>query len=220
MALLDNREPVSKELTLTDGVLRTNGALVSMRVPEGWSAKLMASKNVPGLPPETLIMLIQGEGLKTSIGLYFSGMIDEEFEGKVRTDELFDQEIDLKAGTPEANKLIGGTGVMANETHLRYYIVAAGKHAVQSDEKYCRGIRSTEFNGLKSVIYEFQNDSTGTRTVEYCLDVLGNGQIIYFLYYRAPIETFSKSMDIAVDAFKTSKWRKDFDPAVPLDVVS
>lgn len=41
MALLDNSHPQSKDIELKDGVLRTNGALVSMKVPDGWSAKMM-----------------------------------------------------------------------------------------------------------------------------------------------------------------------------------
>lgn len=102
---------------------------------------------------------------------------------------------------------------------MAYLLVAAGTHAVQSDEKYCRAIKSTEFNGLKSVIYEFDNESLGTKAVEYCLDVLGNGRVVYSLYYRAAINSFSEEMDAALNAFQSSQWRKDFDPAIPLDVV-
>ncbi|PZM86188.1 MAG: hypothetical protein DKT66_01985 [Candidatus Melainabacteria bacterium] len=218
MALLGNREPTSKDLQLSDGVLRTTGALVSMKVPDGWSASMSTASN-PGFPPETLIDLNDSDGLGLSIGLYFSGLIDDEIDGEIRKENLFEREIMMKAGTPEATQLIGGEGALANDTKMLFYILSAGRHAVQSDEKYCRAIKSTDFNGLRSVMYEFENESDSTRTIEYCIDVLGNGRVVYILYYHAPIETFMQNMDTAVSAFQSSVWRKDFDPMIPLDVV-
>lgn len=219
MALLDNRQQASKDLELKDGVLRTNGALISMKVPEGWSGIMTSASNSPYFPPETLFLLVKGEGLKVSIGLYFSGVIDEEFEGNLRQEELFDRQINMKAGSPEATQLIGGEGALANETKMQDLILSVGRHPVESKEKYCRAIATTEFKGLKSAIFEFQDDNTGTKAIEYCIDVRGNGQVVYILYYRAPIETFDANMDTAVSAFQSSVWTKDFDPSIPLDVV-
>lgn len=219
MALLDNRDLASRELALKDGVLKTDGALVSMSVPNGWSAKMLTSGNPPGMPPETLIILKKSDGLKISIGVYFSGVVYEEIDGRIRKESLFDQQISMKAGTPEATSLIGGEGALASETKMQVLLLQAGRHGVQSDEAYCRAIKTTEFNGLKCVIYEFQNESTGTRAIEYCIDVLGNGCIVYALYYRAPIETFAENMDTAVEVFKSSVWRKDFDPYKAIEIV-
>ncbi len=39
MALLDHRNLTSEELVLKGGLLKTNGALTKMNVPNGWSAK-------------------------------------------------------------------------------------------------------------------------------------------------------------------------------------
>lgn len=219
MALLDNRDMASRELALKGGVLKTNGALVSMNVPSGWSAKMLTAGNPPGLPPETLIILKKSDGLKISIGVYFSGVVYEEIDGRIRKENLFDQQISMKAGTPESTALTGGEGALANETKMQVLILQAGRHGVQSDEEYCRAIKTTDFNGLKCVIYEFQNERSGTRAIEYCIDVLGNGRIIYALYYRAPIETFAENMDTAVEAFKSSIWRKDFDPYKAIEIV-
>lgn len=44
--------------------------------------------------------------------------------------------------------------------------------------------------------------------------------VVYIIYYRAPIDVFAKHVDTAVEIFKTSVWRTDFDPTVNLDVVS
>jgi hypothetical protein len=115
---------------------------------------------------------------------------------------------------------MGGEGALANISHMRNLLLAAGDHAVQSDEKYCRAIKSTEFNGMKSVIFEFENESTGTKTFEYCIDVLGNGQVVYALYYRAPIGSFADEIDTALNTFESSVWRKDFDPFVALEATN
>ncbi len=219
MALLDNKNPTTKQVALKNGVLQTNGALVSMDVPSGWSASQSSNKIVPSFPPETLIDLKDADGLDFSIGIYFSGIVDDEIDGEIRKENLFDREITMTAGTPEATQLIGGEGELANDTKMLFYILSAGRHAVQSEEKYCRAIKSTDFNGLRSVMYEFENDSDSSRTIEYCIDVLGNGRVVYILYYHAAIEKFKQFMDIAVSAFQSSVWRQDFDPFVPLEVV-
>lgn len=219
MALLDSRNLTSKELVPKNGLLKTNGALTKMNVPDGWSAKMITSANPPGLPPETVILLKKEDGLKVSIGLYFSGMTYEVEDGLIRKSKLFDEQISIKAGTPEACKLIGGEGAHANKTQTQLYLLRAGRHGVESDEKYCRAIQTTDFHGLQSVIYEFENDSRKTKTVEYCIDVLGNGRVVYSLYYSAPIDAFAQNMDTAINAFQSSEWRKDFDSAIPLDVI-
>lgn len=219
MALLDNRHRATKSLELKDGVLRTNGALVSMKVPEGWSGTMLTASNPSYFPPEALIILTKGDELKVSIGLYFSGVIDEEFDGNLRKEELFDRQINMKAGTPEATQLIGGEGALANETKMQDLILSVGRHAVESKEKYCHAIQTTDFKGLRSAIFEFRNKSSETIEVEYCIDVLGNGRVVYILYYRAPMDSFSDNLDTAVSAFQSSEWRKEFDPAIPLDVI-
>lgn len=219
MALLDNKLPTTSQLTLKNGLLKTNGALVSMSVPTGWSAHKSALTLVPGFPPETIFVLKNGEVQGVSIGLYFSGIVDEEIDGQIRKKDLFDKSINLKAGTPEARQLVVRGGAHAKETQMQDLLFAAGRHIVDSDEKYCRAIKSTDFNGLKSVIFEFENDNAHAKTVEYCIDVLGTGRVVYILYYRAPIETFAKNMDTAVSTFQSTVWRKDFDPMIPLDVV-
>ena len=220
MALLDNSSSVAKDLSLSDGVLRTNGALVSIQAPSGWTASMSAKATQPGLPPETFFILGKGAGTKISIGIYFSGMIYEEVDGRIRKEKLFDPEIELMAGSADASSLIGGEGLLANVSQLRNYLLTAGQHAVQSNEKYCRGIKSSVLSGLKSVIFEFQNEDTGARTIEYCIDVLGNGQVVYSLYYRAPIGSFGDEKDTAVKTFNSSVWRKDFDPFVALEAIN
>lgn len=219
MALLGNREPTSKDLQLSDGVLRTTGALVSMKVPDGWSASMSTASN-PGFPPETWIVLLNGEENDVEIGLYFFGLTYEEIDGQFRREKLFDKNVSMKAGTSEANELVGGEGALADETKMQDLILAAGRHAFENDEDDCRAIKTTDFNGLSSVIYEFENLSAKTRAIEYCIDVLGNGRVVYSLYYTAPIDVFAKNMDTAINAFQSSEWRKDFDPAIPLDVVT
>jgi hypothetical protein len=219
MALLDNKNPTTKQVALKNGVLQTNGALVSIDFPSGWSASQSSKSNGPGFPPETIFVLKNGEVPGVSIGLYFSGIVDKEIDGQIRKKDLFDKSINLKAGTPEARQLVGRGGANAKETQMQDLLFAAGRHIVDSDEKYCRAIKSTDFNGLKSVIFEFENDNAHAKTVEYCIDVLGTGRVIYILYYRAPIETFAENMDTAVSTFRSTVWRKDFDPMIPLDVV-
>lgn len=219
MALLDNKNPTTKQVALKDGVLKTTGALVSMKVPDGWSA-LMSTASNPGFPPETWIVLVNSEENDVEIGLYFFGLTYEEIDGQFRREELFDKHVNMKAGTNEAKELVGGEGALSDETKMQDLILAAGRHAFENDEDDCRAIKTTHFNGLSSVIYEFENLSAKTRAIEYCIDVLGNGRVVYSLYYSAPIDAFAKNMDTAINAFQSSVWRKDFDPMVPLDVIS
>lgn len=219
MALPDNRNPTSRELSLEDNVLKTNGALVSIQAPPGWSASITSKKTQPGLPPETFFILSKSENSKTSIGIYFSGIIYDEVDGRLRKEQLFDTDLNMKAGSTEASRPVGGEGALAGISQICHALLAAGDHAVQFDEKHCRAVKSTQFNGMKSVIFEFENNRTGTKTFEYCIDILGNGQVVYSLYYRAAIDDFSEDIDTAIKTFQSSVWRKDFDPMLPLDAV-
>ncbi len=219
MALLNNSNRITKELSLHDGVLKTNGALVSMQISAGWAASMSAKSIHPGLPSETFITFKKDPSSKTSFGIFFSGQILEEFDGQLRKEELFDRAVNLKAGSAEATRLVETEGALANVTHLRNALLSAGRHAVQSEEKDCLAVKTSDFNGLKAAIFEFQNERTGTKAVEYCLDVLGNGTVVYSLYYRAPIETFADEMDAAISAFRSTIWRQDFDPMKNLEPV-
>lgn len=57
MALLDNNPGTSRELDVTDGVLKTNGALVSIAVPSDWTASINSKFNHPDYPNRTSIKL-------------------------------------------------------------------------------------------------------------------------------------------------------------------
>ena len=219
MALLDNSYPrIRKELSLPGGILKTNAALVSMQGPSEWPVSMSTKQIHPDYPPETFLIFNKGDDTKASIGVYFSGVVLDEGDARWRKKEIFDTEINLQAGTPEATRRMAETGMRAQETQLGNILLTIGDHAVMSKEKYCRAIKSSDFNGLKSVICEFENEDTGTRTIEYCIDVLGTGQVIYSLYYRSAIDSFSAEMDTAVAAFKSTVWRKDFDPMKPIEV--
>lgn len=219
MALLNDSSRTSKELSLKNGVLKTNGALVSIKVPDGWTGSKSSKTIQPTLPPETYFILRKAPDSKTSIGVFFSGIVLDDVEAGMRKSKIFDNELRLKAGSPEATRFMAQEGALSKVTELRNAIMSAAPHAVQSDEKYCLAVMSTDFNGLKSIIFEFQNEATGTKSIEYCIDVLGNGQVIYILYYRAAIDVFADDMDAVLNSFRSSVWRKDFDPTVPLDAV-
>ncbi|MCA9803720.1 MAG: hypothetical protein KC777_17235 [Cyanobacteria bacterium HKST-UBA02] len=219
MALLGNARPHSKAISLDDGVLRTNGGLVSMKAPPGWTASMTIRKIYPGAPQETFFFLSKGGGSKTSIGLFFSGIYFDEVDGRLQKEELFDSDIDLVAGSAEATKLIGGDGMLAEVSWMGKYLLSVD-HAVQSYEKYCRAIKSTTFKGLKSVIFEFENVDLGRKTIEYCIDVLGNGRILYSLFYTSSREFYAENLDTAVSALETSVWTTEFDPSLELNVVS
>ncbi len=220
MALLNDSSRTSKELSLENGVLKTNGALVSIKAPAGWTATKSSKTIQPAMLPETYFLFRKSPDSKTSIGVYFSGMVLDDVEASVRKRKIFDNELRLKAGSPEATRFIAEEGALSKITELRNIIMSAAPHAVQSEEKYCLAVKSTDFNGLKSIIFEFQNETTGYKSIEYCLDVLGNGQVVYILYYRAAIDSFADDMDTAINSFRSSVWRSDFDPNIALDVVT
>lgn len=61
--------------------------------------------------------------------------------------------------------------------------------------------------------------SNNEESIEYCIDVQGDGRVVYFLYYLAPIDAFDAGVDDAVSTFQTSVWRTDFDPMTRLEAI-
>lgn len=138
----------------------------------------------------------------------------------MRKQDLFDKDFSMRASDIEAQSPSPISGPMSRISNLQDLILEAAPHPVQSTEKYCLGVKSTEFSGFKAVMFEFENPDQNSKTIEYCLDVFGDGKVVYIIYYRAPIDVFAEHVDTAVEIFKTSVWRTDFDPTVNLDVVN
>ncbi len=220
MALLDNSKPTSQEISLKNGVLRTNGALAHIQAPSNWLARFSSKRIQPGMPNETFFFFKKDESSKTSIGVYFSGIIADEFDGNLLKQEIFDQKIDMTKGSPEATRYKAAEGAYRNTTNLTYALISTAPHAVHTQESDCLSFRTTEFKGMKAAVIECENAQFDTRSLEYCIDVLGNGQVIYSLYYRAPIANFAEQSSLAQETFESTIWRTDFNPTVNLDAVT
>lgn len=171
------------------------------------------------MPLKTSITLSDPNS-KVSVGIYFSGEILKGHEGLQRKKHLFDKDVTMRASSSEAKEPAAESGMLSRISTMDDVIMEAAPHAVQSDEGFCLGIRSTNFKGFKTVIFEFENSDIGRRTIEYCMDVFGNGEMIHILFYSAPIESFAENMDAAVDIFNTTVWRTDFDPYKNIEVTS
>lgn len=220
MALRSSNNEESKKLMLENDNLKTNGALVSIQPPSGWYVSTTSKLVHPDLPKETFFLFKDAAESKSVIGVYFSGIVLDDANAFARKEHIFSEPLSLKSGTEEAKKPVSETGPRRRITQLGHVIMRAVPHPVLSDEKYCLAAISTEFKDMKCVMFEFLNEDLGTKTVEYCIDVLGDGRVVYFLYYLAPINAFAEGIDHAVNTFKTSVWRTDFDPMVSLDVIS
>lgn len=218
MALLGNSRGTSKPITLNDGLLKTNGALVSIKVPSDWTASIYSKAIHPDLPKETSITLAKPD-TEVSIGIFFSGIVHDASDGRIRKRIVFDKDISMRASDNEAKQPAATEGALSRISRLQHVLLTAAPHPVMSNEKFCLGVNSTEFSGFKAVMFEFENPDLDSKTIEYCLDVFGDGKVVYMLYYLAPIDIFAKHVDMAVEIFKTSVWRTDFDPMVTLDVV-
>lgn len=219
MALLSSNNKESKKLMLENGILKTNGALVSIRPPDGWYASMTSTFVHPELPRETYFLFKESPDSKKVTGVYFAGEVLDDSDARFRQEHIFSQPLSFKAGSAEAKKFVAETGPLRTVTHLGHVIMQASPHPVPSDERYCLAAISTEFKELKCVMFEFLNEDLGTKTIEYCIDALGNARVLYFLYYRAPIDSFDAGVDDAVSTFQTSVWRTDFDPMTRLEAI-
>lgn len=219
MALLSSNNKESKKLMLENGILKTNGALVSIQPPTGLYASTTSKPVHPDLPKETFFLFKDAAESKSVIGVYFSGVVLDDANAFARKEHIFSEPLNLKSGTEEAKKPVSETGPRRRVTQLGHVIMRAAPHPVLSDEKYCLAAVSTDFKEMKCIMFEFLNEDFGTKTIEYCIDVLGDGRVVYFLYYIAPIDSFTAGIDDAVHTFQTSVWRKDFDPMAKLEAI-
>ncbi len=220
MALVGNINWKSKALTLKDGVLRTNGALVSMNVPDTWTAAKSSKRFQPGIPEQTLLSCKKNkDGSKTSIGVFWSAFPLDEFDGRVLRKEVFEKQIHMTKGSPEATKLQSENGAFSNTTQLNYLLISTGPHAVPTEEASCLSFKTAEFKGMKVAIIECESEKLNLKSIEYCVDVSGNGQVLYLLYYKASVADFAEDFTFAQAAFESTIWRTDFDPTVDLDAI-
>lgn len=222
MALLGNSNNwTSKALTLKDGVLRTNGALVSMNVPDNWTVIKGSKWNQPGIPEQTLLVCKKNkEGSKTSLGVFCSGMPPDEDDGRILRREIFDKQINMTKGSAEATKFQANEGALRNTTQLGYLLISTAPHAVHTEEKGCLSFRTVEFKGMKAAIIESELKNLNLKSIEYCIDVSGTGQVLYSLYYKSSIADFAEDLALAQATFESTIWRTDFDPAINLDAVT
>ncbi|HNB20866.1 MAG TPA: hypothetical protein PKZ32_00515 [Candidatus Melainabacteria bacterium] len=218
MALLDNSQGTTRELVLKDGVLRTDGAVASITAPRDWTASMWSKSVHPQMPRQISITLSKPDS-KVAVGIFFSGEVLEEYEARQRQQNLFDHDVSMRASSSQAKQPMAESGIRSKTSKLQDLIFLAAPHPVPSSEKYCLGLQSTEFNGMKSVMFEFENADLGSKTIEYCIDVNGDGRVIYILYFTAPKDSFPEHMDTAVEIFKSTVWRKDFDPLKTIEIV-
>lgn len=219
MALLDNSQTGVQDLVLKNGLLKTNGALVSMQVPPNWIARVATKVSQPGWPDQTRFFFKEGEESKSGIGLFFSGIVHEDFDGNVKRKKIFEQQLDLQKGSREALEKQATEGHLRNITRLGYALLSTSPHAITSEEEDCLLFRTTEFAGMKAAMIGVESQRYAGKSIEYCIDVLGNGTVIYSLYCYAPPESFSELLPIAQEVFQSTKWRSDFDPTVNLAAV-
>lgn len=220
MALLNNKNWTSEALSLKDGVLKTNGALVSMQAPANWTAGKTSKTTQPGLPDQTILFCKKDkEGSNTSLGIFFSGMPADDDDGRLRRKEVFDRQINMPKGSAEAKKFQAEEGALRNTTQLGYLLISTAPHAVQTQEADCLSFKTTEFKGMRAAIIECENEKYNFKSIEICIDVSGNGQVLYSLYYKSSIADFAEDFALAQEAFQSTIWRTDFDPTVNLDVV-
>lgn len=211
MALLNNSNQESRVLQLDKGVLKTNAAVASVQAPIGWTVRMFSKLKHPALPKETFFLFEKEDAPGALIGIYFSGLVLEEENARVRRKTLFDTKWNLRAGTKEADEVDETLPALTPTSKLEHIETVSGPHAVRSDNRKCVGVKSTELKGLAALMFEFQNTSTSARTIEYCVDVRGTGEALYCFYYSAPKDLFDELMNTAIQTFNSIVWRKDFD---------
>lgn len=219
MAIIGNSQPTVVDVSIKDGLLKTNGALVSMQVPAAWIAKKSTKVVNPQLPSQTRFFFKENADANCRMGLFFSGIVNEETDGRLLREDIFAKDWHCAAGTPEARMAHEVEGPFSNESRLTHAYARTGPHAVIGSSEDCLSICATEFKGMRTIIIESNDTLNNTRDIAYYIDVLNNGTVIYALYAAIPTEEYALKIDAIKQLFETSVWRTDFDPMVNLDLV-
>lgn len=214
MALVGNSRPHTVPVELKDQLLKTNGALVSMKGPPQWTCS-QTTYFVGGVC-STNYRFRHPEG-GAIVGIYFGGIYDDEFDGNYRRKNVFDQSIDIKAGTPEADGMCAETGALRTVSRLQAALWDSASNARGPSREDCLSFRTGKFKDFPAVIIESQGKTW--KALDYRIDTLGDARLIYELYYSAATEKYETHLQIALDIFDSTIWRTDFDPESRLSLI-
>jgi hypothetical protein len=151
--------------------------------------------------------------------VFNSGFPPDEGDGRRLRKEVFEKEINMTKGSAAATKFQAADGALSNTTQLGYLLLSTAPHGVHTEEASCISFKTAEFKGMKAAIIECELEKLDLKSIEYCIDVSGNGQVLYSLYYKASIADFAEDLALAQAAFESTVWRTDFDPTVNLEAI-
>lgn len=205
-------QPVIQEVILQDGVLRTDGALESMRIPEGWAGISSTLVTHYSIELSYRFRKTKGKTPLLSLGLkYFRDGVSDVLEN-ART--LFELDVELKGPNFEKRSSRDTPPLQGALDHLFLRCQASD----------CLSLKTFTFKDHRTAMVLFERN--GVRTLFYQLDTLGDLDAVelknidgldrfapsmYCLSFVCAVETYDEHLGVAMECFQSSTWRKDFN---------